>query len=319
MKPLHYRGTPIKSLEGLAQILDCSVTTLRQTAECSARYYQPNPPEHKPDGRIRQTYRVLSPLKELQDKMLHAILDQIEFPLYLQGSIKDTETPRDYIADASLHAQYRWTISDDVKDFFPSVRHELILEIWRDFVGCPNDIAYLLANLATFHGMIPQGAATSSALANLVFWDREHQLVSKLEQRGFFYTRYVDDINVSSNKRLNKADIRFITSNLYGMLSSKGLKPNRKKRHIQISSHKKTIHNLNINAGVATMSKTERSKIRAAVKQCEEMANTDRSSDIYIELYQCTLGRVSTMQRLHPHEAQPYREKLIAIQPIHIT
>ncbi len=315
MKPPTYRGTPIKSLEGLAQILDYSVTTLIQTAEHSSRYYRPNSPVIKPDGRTRQTYRVISPLNDLQDRILKSIFHQVEFPAYLQGSIKATGTPRGYIVDATLHAKYRVTISDDIKDFFPSIKYNLILEIWRDFFRCPTDVAHILAQLTTYHGFIPQGAKTSSYLANLVFWDTEPQLESELKQRGFVYTRSVDDINVSSNKRVTRADIGFVTAKVYGMLSKKRLKPNRRKRHIQMPAHRKTVHNLNINSGVPTMPKRERSKIRAAVKQCEKMAKTDRSSQIYLALYQSTLGRVSTMQRLHPHEAQPYRDKLIAINP----
>jgi hypothetical protein len=316
MEPPNYRGTPIKSLEGLAQILDYSVATLRQTAKHAARYYRPNAPEHKPDGRIRQTFSVLPPLCELQDRILIGIFHHVEFPTYLQGSIKATGIPRDYIVDASLHAQYRVTISDDIKDFFPSIKHNLVLSIWRDFFGCSPDVARILAQLTTYKGFIPQGASTSSYLANLVFWDTEHKLVSDLMQSGFFYTRYVDDINVSTNTRVTRADIDFVTTEIYGMLAKKRLRPNRKKRDIQTPAHRKTVHNLNINAGVPTMPKEERSKIRAAVKQCEEMARADRSSQVYVELYRSTLGRVSTMQRMHPREAQPYRDRLNAIRPI---
>ena len=99
------------------------------------------------------------------------------------------------------------------------------------------------------------------------------------------------------------------------MLKSVDVKPNRSKREIHTIGRRMAVHNLNVNSGRPTLCKKERARIRAAVKQCEEMASIDRSSEEYKEIFQSVSGRVVVMERLHKNEAKKYRERLRAIKP----
>jgi hypothetical protein len=188
--------------------------------------------------------------------------------------------------------------------------------MWQHFFHFPPDVALILTKLATYDGFLPQGAKTSSYIANLVFWDKEPRLVSDLKRRGLRYTRYVDDITISSERPVDPETLDFLTERLYGMLFSTGVQPNRAKRSIQTRSGPVTVHKLNINAGRPTIDKRERSRIRASVKECEDMAAIDRGSAAYKELYDRTVGRVNNMRRLHPRKAEEYRERLKAIPPV---
>ena len=66
-----------------------------------------NKPEEKPNGKIRQTYTVNPKLKKIQTKIVKEFFYAVDFPNYLQGSIKDPSSPRDCVRNAMLHAGMR--------------------------------------------------------------------------------------------------------------------------------------------------------------------------------------------------------------------
>src|SRR5690606_1446591 len=110
-------------------------------------------------------------------------------------------------------------------------------------------VAKLLTKVITYDGFLPQGAPTSPALANLAFWDIEPDVVDNLQRNGFLYTRFVDDVIVSSKTDMQMKELKPIFSSVFDMFSRKGVKPNRSKIDISTSGHNMQIHNLNINSG----------------------------------------------------------------------
>src|SRR5258706_8338328 len=200
----NYEGELIESIEALAILYNISEDRLKSIVNRSSVHYRPIAPIIKENGKIRQIYNVVWPLKRLQRQTVDSIFHRVAYPSYLQGSIKaENGISRDYIVDATRHAAYNIIMRFDIEDFFPSIKYGLVLSIWHDFFRFPLQVAHTLAKATTYQAFLPQGASTSSYIANLVFWDREPQLEAKLAQYGFFYTRYVDDINISSNERLD--------------------------------------------------------------------------------------------------------------------
>ena len=121
----------------------------------------------------------------------------------------------------------------------------------------------VLTQLTTYKKAVPQGASTSSYISNLIFWDKEPQLESQLRQQGFLYSRYVDDITISADKFVDKQKQKFvITTQVYGMLRSIDVKPNRSKtkRGVQTRTGKMIVHNLNIHNSGRTNSYQTKSR-----------------------------------------------------------
>lgn len=313
MKHLCYKNKPIGSLDSLARVLNISVSKLLEVAENTDVFYMPNKPIIKP-GKIRQTYAVNEPLHSIQDIILEKIISGVEFPDFLQGSIRDINFPRDYVRDATIHARSEVILKEDISSFFSSTRMKLVYRTWKYFFNFPHEVAEVLTKLTTYKDFVPEGAPTSPAIANMVFWDCEPKLEYDLRQKGYIYTRYVDDITVSFSSRIEKKEIQGITAKIYGMFLGAGLKPNRKKRNVQTKSGKMIVHKLNVNSGKPTLSKIERSKIRAAVKEFETLAQSATSWEEIEESYNKVNGRVNLMKRLHPNEAQKYIEKIKAVK-----
>lgn len=322
MKQLSYRYKPIGSIASLALALGVTEKELEDTAKNARNYYKPNKPIIKPNGKTRQTYRVIEPLHKIQNGILEKIVSGVDFPEYLQGSIKDVELPRDYIRDAVIHAANNILLKEDISRFFSSTRRELVKKLWKFFFRFPENVAEVLTQLTTYNDFVPEGASTSPAVANLVFWKHEPSLEYELRQKGYIYTRFVDDISVSFKSRISKDELQLITTKIYGMFTACGLKPNRdkdengllKKRSVRSKSKPMIVHGLNINSGKPTIPKEERYRIRAAVKELESLVSSDISRNEILEKFNSLNGRVNLMKRLHSKEAQQYIQRIVEVK-----
>jgi hypothetical protein len=313
---IKYRHNSIASKESLAKKLGITEEYLNEILENSDLLYHANTPEKKADGSLRQTYRVEEKLKIILRKIVTNIFHHVDFPRYIQGSIKDKEKPRDYISNASVHTGKKLLIKEDIKNFFPSIKSLEVEKIWRRLFKFSPDVANALTKLTTLNGSVPQGAPTSSYLANLIFWDVEPSVVTNLSNLGITYSRYVDDITLSTNRHLSPEEKTEIIKLIYGMCLKKGIKPNRKKHAIMTSSEKMTVHGLNVNSIVPTLSKNERQNLRAAVYQCKLEFQCEGHTQKYKKLHEKTIGRIQRLNRLQSSQAKPLLVQLKKIEPV---
>jgi hypothetical protein len=324
MKRPVYKNRPIASIKSLSKALGCSQGQLLKLASEADKYYFPNKPTIKPNGKIRQTYRVGPYLKNIQKRIIQQIFLNVDYPPYLQGSIKNKDRRRDYITDTALHTGKKTIISMDVRDCFPSIKVELVEAMWQCLFNFSEDVAGVLAQLTTYKGFVPQGSPTSSYIANLIFWSKEPQVEYKFSQLGFTYSRYVDDITISTDNLVDKEVKSFVIAKICGMLKGAGLKPNRSKIKIQTRFSKvMVVHHLNVSSERPTHSRKKRARVRAAVRQCEDKAKKmGRSSEEYKQFYNSVAGRVEEVRRLHGskgNKVEGYRLRLQKIKPIHKT
>lgn len=313
--PIYKPKASIDSIGVLAAVLGLTPQELTTLSLSVNSYYRPNRPKEKEDRTIRQTYRVLPPLKEVQNNINKHIFYDVYFPAYLLGGIKDVENPRDYVRSASSHAESKIFIKEDIFNFFPSIRAALVYRIWRLFFAFPSELCKILTNLTTCKGFVPQGASTSTYLANLVFWETEPQLEHALSQNGCNYTRLVDDITISSKRKILPPVQQQITEMVYRMLFSLRFKPKRRKRRVMTLRQQVNIHNLNVNSGRPTISKVKRREIRQAVYECEIAFSQQLDSETYKNLYNSVRGQVAYLQRFHSNQAEQYIKRLNLIKP----
>lgn len=284
----HYPCEPIVTVQKLALSLRVDELVLRELAENANGMYRKVKPKQ---GSTRQTFDAQGLLKVVQESIKNRIFSRVHFPPYLHGSLKGC----DYVTNALLHTQKKIIICEDVKSFFPSVRSEQIRDIWQNFFQFSDDVARLLTALTTKDGAIPQGAKTSSYLANLVFWRDEPYLQAKLAQDGIVYSRYVDDIAISSTSFLSKSVQTKIIANVYGMLRKHGLSASRKKHEVFSDSGVMKVTKLIVNQK-PTLSKVKRSQVRSQVHKATTQSPT-------IELLNKAAQGVGQLGRFHPTEA----------------
>lgn len=300
----------------MSATLGLSEIQLQKYSDNTERYYIANKPEIKPNGKLRQTYNPKPAIRQIHRRILHEILHTVNYPIYLQGSIKDRNHPRDYIADCAFHTAARIVITLDIKDFFDSINSDKVFEMWKYFFKFPEDVSTTLTKLTTYKGFVPQGAMTSSYIANLIFWEFEPDLKKELSEREFTYTRYVDDITISSKRYITSKDKYDITTMIYKMLSKCMVRPNRKKRKVTSNSDRMQVHKININSKKPTLTKMERNNIRAMVFHCEQCALSDRRTEDYRKFFNSVSGKVGKLKRLHLIQGTKLFERLNAVKPI---
>ncbi|MBK4989452.1 reverse transcriptase family protein [Pseudomonas sp. S36] len=281
MEVLYYPHSPVHSVNALARALDEPAERLIALAKRSSRLYRYVPQKKKDGLTPRHTYDAHEPLKSIQRKIVDRILSKVSYPTYLQGGIKDTGSPRSIYANARVHVGSKVVILQDIADFFPSITTVHVYQLFSKLFGFSHDVAHLLANLVTREGQVPQGASTSSYLANLVFWDIEPALIERLKAKGLRYSRFADDITVSSKMEIARDTVTQIIGSVTWMLGQKGCRPKRSKLHVRkrgqglITGEKVdavTVTGLVVDRSCPGLPKKERMAIRAAVKQLEERA-----------------------------------------------
>ncbi len=294
-----YELKPIHHLSTLALALSIPEEQLNQVAIQANSLYRKAKPVIKSDGSIRQPYDALPPLKEIQQRIKDRILKRVVYPTYLTGSL----TGRTYRTNAQLHTQAKIVICEDIQSFFPSTNRELVRNIWLKFFNFSEEVAAILCDLTTKDGELPQGASTSSYLANLAFWSYESELNAYLARKNITYSRYVDDITLSSKKHLSKEEQSSLIAQIYGMLKQHGYKAKRRKHEIFSSGKRMLTTKLVVNRK-ASLPHEERQKIRAAVHALERTVQDGiRGTEVQTELNRVT-SRVGQLGLLHPREAE---------------
>jgi len=182
----------------------------------------------KRDGRYRLIERPKPLLRSAQHKILHQILDHIPVHAAAHGFCKR----RNIVSFAAPHAGQAMVLSFDLQDFFSSVTAGRVHAIFRT-LGYPFAVARAITALTTnrvpsayfdapplrgkftWHERerlrarhLPQGAATSPALANLCAFRLDMRLSALARALGARYTRYADDLAFSGGSVLARASER---------------------------------------------------------------------------------------------------------------
>lgn len=305
IKP-RYRASPIRSVAALARSLRWDAKALVELAERANGMWRTVKP--KP-GSTRQTFDAMDPLKEVHKRLKLNIFSKVDFPEYLQGSLKG----RDYVTNASLHTDKQVLICEDVKGFFPSVSAAYVEDVWCGFFGFAPDVAKLLTQLTTKDGCLPQGSIASSFLANLVMWRYEPFLYAKLAQRGITYSRYVDDMVMSSATHLDKETQTWVIAQVYGMLAQHGLKAGRKKHEVFSASQPMIATKLIVNRK-PSLSLKKRSQVRAQVRQLEIAAVNGINAEELRGLANKAAQRVGQLGRFHKTQAASLKKRIAVIR-----
>lgn len=281
----------------MSRALDIPPETLLKLADSASLRYRLAKAIVKPDGSIRQPFDAHPPLKNIHARLKTRILTKVVFPPYLTGSLKG----QDYRANAALHAGAKIVICEDIEGFFPATSAERIHDVWRHFLGFSEEVADILTKLTTKDNFLPQGAITSSYLANLAFWREEPMLQAEFSEIGVVYSRYVDDITISSKAFLSDKQQTKAIAKIYGMLKKVGYRAKRRKHEVFTDKRQMFTTKLMMNKRPALRPK-ERGNIRTAVHQLEErVSKGERGPEIALELNKVS-GRVGRLAVFHPTE-----------------
>ncbi len=132
-------------------------------------------------------------LKSVQKRINSYLNENVSMPEYAFGGIKG----KDNIQNAKYHKGQKYVFQTDLKDFYPFITCKMV---YRMFVriGFSADVSSILTKLTTYKGHLPQGAPTSTTIANLVFEPTGRKLQKLANENKLRFTTFVDDVTMSS-------------------------------------------------------------------------------------------------------------------------
>nr|WP_236783501.1 reverse transcriptase family protein [Aliivibrio fischeri] len=248
----------------------------------------------KNNGKPRITYKASPQLRNILDKLKHRVFSHIVFPSYISAG----QLGKSYVDNANSHTGAKMLMSEDIKDFFPSITQLQIQQVYKHFFKFTPEVSLLLSELCTKDGKLVQGSPLSGYLANLVFFKEEHTIVDLCIKNGLHYTRYYDDIHISSHTPFFE-EVSELKQQLYGMMGRVGVSPHRsqKKCNIKLSNTRLDVHDITINSHKTSPSKKRVSRVRNLLFQFQKSVSLNDDIEGIINQYRSILGHINTLQQ----------------------
>ena len=177
----------------LALLLGRSRKYLASVINCPEKFYRTFNIAKKSGGH-REISAPYPSLLECQQWINKNILAKIKVHPAAKGFI-----PKMSIVDnARPHLSKAKLLKIDLTDFFPSIPFNRIIKIFLE-MGYPHNVSFSLARISCLGDALPQGAATSPALSNIVSRQLDKRLGNLSNVWKINYTRYADDITFSGD------------------------------------------------------------------------------------------------------------------------
>jgi RNA-directed DNA polymerase len=106
------------------------------------------------------------------------------------------------ITNATKHRKRQYVFNIDLQDFFPSINFGRVRAFFimdANFLLHPR-VATVLAQIACYNDVLPQGAPCSPVISNLIGHLLDIRLSKLAFENGCTYSRYADDITFSTSK-----------------------------------------------------------------------------------------------------------------------
>jgi V8-like Glu-specific endopeptidase len=151
----------------------------------------------KKSGGSRAIYSPRKNLSILQKKFAYILSLVYTNHLNAHGFIKE----RSIVTNASQHLKNKYVLNLDLENYFESIKFPRVRAMFLKYFGFNERVASTLANICCHHeGFLPQGAATSPPISNIISFKLDKELTRVAKKYHCKYTRYADDITFSTKK-----------------------------------------------------------------------------------------------------------------------
>lgn len=150
----------------------------------------------KRDGRLRVIYAPATIIKCAQRNIANILTSAYKAKPCVHGYNEGTSIK----TNALLHANKKIVVNIDLSDFFPSINFGRVRGL---FLSAPfllnEEVATFLAQICCYNKVLPQGAPSSPIISNYICYRLDYALVKYASRNKMHYTRYADDITLSTN------------------------------------------------------------------------------------------------------------------------
>lgn len=211
---MHNPNEALKQLRDAASLQDIAVLLgFKPKALAYVLYIKPVGERYKKfeipkrSGGSRTISAPYPDLKNLQKRLTNLLQDcvaKIEANKKSNSVLSHGFRPKfSIITNAQGHRNRRYVFNVDLENFFGTINFGRVRGFFisnRDFQLKP-EVATIVAQIACFENALPQGSPCSPVISNLIGHMLDIRLAALAYKVGCTYSRYVDDITFSTNKR----------------------------------------------------------------------------------------------------------------------
>jgi RNA-directed DNA polymerase len=280
----------------------------------------------KSSGGVRLIEEPKPLLKHLQRVLGREILNRVP----AHDAAHGFRSGRSAITYAATHAGHAVVIHLDLEDFFGTVGAGRVYGIFRS-CGYPERIAHLLTALTTNsiprslwadrapsplladshfrlgqhlrHPHLPQGAPTSPALANLSAYRLDLRLAGLAQAAGITYSRYADDLALSSSTYLGRARVERLVALVEGISAQEGFRVNPFKTFFQRASQRQRLAGLVVNQR-PNVDRREYDQLKAILHNAVHHGPDSQNRDNHPHFSAHLLGRIARIRYLNPQHGE---------------
>lgn len=242
----------------LVHLLELSINEINWLANDGKNHYR-HFTRKKRDGGTRDIFTPRARLKEVQRHILDDFLHRVRLNSHAQGFRRK----RSIITNAARHIDKNIVIKMDAKEFFPSITFQRVSGMFAS-LGYPRQVSVLLTKLVTHRGRLPIGAPTSPAISNIVCRRMDKRFARLGEKMGFDYSRYADDLTISSNNKKLTKMIPFFKE----IMRDEGFEVKEAKMRILRNSGRQKVTGIVVNKK-RNIERKEIKKLRAVIHNCK--------------------------------------------------
>lgn len=201
----------IKSIEDLAEYLLLSRKAMlywSHRAGTEIAYHEFSIPKRS-GGEPRPIKVPVGQLNNIQKRLLQLLETGLRPRKVVHGFVEG----KSIVTNARIHASQRYVLNVDLHNFFGTINFGRVRGalISKPFRVHPK-VATLIARFCCYKNALPQGAPTSPILSNYICLRLDAEVMRLARSFGCRYTRYADDLTISTSKNEFPEDLARVTA-----------------------------------------------------------------------------------------------------------
>lgn len=316
----------LSSPADLAEAIGISVATLRWLAyhhPASKTIHYHSWKVAKRSGGERTISRPHKKLEQAQRWILQNILSKRPVHPNAHGFVPGRST----LSGASVHVQSAVLVNVDLKEFFPTIDFARVVGLFRG-MGYSPAVSTILALLVTEaprrvirsgketlhvavgNRSLPQGACTSPAISNLIAHRMDKRLSGFAESIGWRYSRYADDLSLSSKEASDK--VAYLLARVRHLTGEEGFEVKDSKTRVLRPSTQQSVTGIVVNERPSIDRKTVRN-LRAILHRAKFEGLEKQNRNGHTNFSGWVVGMISYVEMVNPQQGKKLRQQFEAL------
>ncbi|AZB70275.1 retron St85 family RNA-directed DNA polymerase [Cereibacter sphaeroides] len=233
--------------------------------QCNASKMYKTYPIPKRDGSDRMISQPTPELKAVQRWLARGIFQRLPVSACATAYKKGASIRK----NAEAHVASSFTIHLDFKDFFPSFSHGHVSRFLSEATRLSQEDILFCSDIVSRHGCLTIGAPSSPSVTNALMYSFDVSVERWCMKRGLIYTRYADDINISSKCPGALREVEDFVRDASGAFEYANLVINERKTAYLSRKYRRSITGVNVTPeGRLSIGRDRKREIKSLVHQC---------------------------------------------------